>query len=276
MVRKTAVCLIVIGMILSLFAVSAGAVFTYAHNPLDNPRAMEDIVLNPDAVYGFSPNPASKRLGVYADALDWTDPVQVAAAREQRIAYHAQNAQLYKIIEDGYHNGESLETIARKVSQRRNELRLEAYAGDPEGLALVKQSNLETYGNEFGPTADSLYEKYGSWQTVIEKACSSNAGMDACLGLYDEYYYTYGIEEPTAAPPEEPVEPQEPISSQAAVAEKSEQTTVPAAGTGSKQAEQARQSTPATGDSTMLFVLPAAALIIAVVAAGYRKKDKEM
>jgi len=47
---------------------------------------------------------------------------------------------------------------------------------------------LETYGNEEGPTADSLYAKYGSWQTVIEKALSSNAGMDACLGLYDEYY----------------------------------------------------------------------------------------
>ena len=42
-----------------------------------------------------------------------------------------------------------------------------------------------------GPSADSLYEKYGSWQTVLKKALSTNMGMDACLGLYDEYYYTY-------------------------------------------------------------------------------------
>ena len=42
-----------------------------------------------------------------------------------------------------------------------------------------------------GPSVDSLYEKYGAWQTVLEKALSTNMGMDACLGLYDEYYYTY-------------------------------------------------------------------------------------
>ena len=87
-----------------------------------------------------------------------------------------------------------LKQLQEKYLGRRNEIRLESYK-DEEKLELVKKSNLETYGNEFGPTADSLYEKYGSWQTVIEKACSTNAGMDACLGLYDEYYYTYGINE---------------------------------------------------------------------------------
>ena len=87
-----------------------------------------------------------------------------------------------------------LKQLQEKYLGRRNEIRLESYK-DEEKLELVKKSNLETYGNEFGPTADSLYEKYGSWQTVIEKACSTNSGMDACLGLYDEYYYTYGIHE---------------------------------------------------------------------------------
>ena len=79
------------------------------------------------------------------------------------------------------------------MSQKRNENRLAAYKDDPEGLAIVRKSNLETYGNEDGPTADFLYEKYGSWQTVIEKALSTNAGMDACLGFYDECYDTYDI-----------------------------------------------------------------------------------
>lgn len=55
------------------------------------------------------------------------------------------------------------------------------------------KSNFETYGNEAGPTADWLYEKYGSWQTVLEKALGTNEGMDACLGLYDEYYDYYEI-----------------------------------------------------------------------------------
>ncbi|MBR1607614.1 MAG: hypothetical protein IJ664_07865 [Clostridia bacterium] len=88
-----------------------------------------------------------------------------------------------------------VEEIARAVSARRNEIRLESYQDDPEGLARVKQSNLDTYGNELGPTADSLFEKYGSWQTVMEKALGTNAGIDACLGFYDEYFDLYDLGE---------------------------------------------------------------------------------
>ena len=102
--------------------------------------------------------------------------------------YHQKNEEIYRLIERLLSEGKDVETIARSVSKRRNELRIESYKNDPEGLAILKRSNMDTYGNEEGPTADSLYEKYGSWQTVIEKALSANAGMDACLGLYDEYY----------------------------------------------------------------------------------------
>ncbi len=173
--------------------------FRYEHDPQENPAAMEDIVVDPEAVYGFAPNPESARLGPYADAIDWTDPEQVAAARETRAAYHEEMSQLYRLIEEMLGQGRNVEEIARAVSAKRNEIRLASYEGDPEGLAKVKQSNLDTYGNENGPTADSLYEKYGSWQTVLEKALSSNAGMDACLGLYDEYYDTYDFAERAAA-----------------------------------------------------------------------------
>lgn len=168
--------------------------FAYEHDPRDNPDAMKDIVYNPAAVYGFSPSPDSTRLKEYVDALDWTDPEQVAKARALRQAYHDSMSELYRMIEDMLHEGKNVETIARAVSQRRNELRLESEADDPEALALTKKSNLETYGNEMGPTADQLYEKYGSWQTVLEKALGTNAGMDACLGFYDEYYDFYDIE----------------------------------------------------------------------------------
>lgn len=167
--------------------------FRYEHNPMDNPKAAEDIVVNENAVYGFSPSPDSIRLKEFADAIDWTDAGQVAAAREERAQYHAKNAELYQMIAVMQGEGKSVEETARAVSRRRNEIRLESYADDPDGLAKVKQSNLDTYGNEEGPTADSLYAKYGSWQTVLDKALSTNPGMDACLGFYDEYYYTYGI-----------------------------------------------------------------------------------
>ena len=169
--------------------------FTYEHDPRENPNAMKDIIENPDAIYGFSPSPESDRLKEYADAIDWTNPEQVAEAKAQREEYHASMSELYQMIEDMLGEGKDVEEIARAVSQRRNELRLEAYKDDPEGLEIAKKSNLETYGNENGPTADSLYEKYGSWQTVLEKALGTNPGMDACLGLYDEYYDIYDIED---------------------------------------------------------------------------------
>ena len=170
------------------------AVFAYVNNPADNPKAMADIVVNPDAVFGFSPSPDSARLKDYADALDWTDPEQVARARENRRAYHESMSELYRMIEDMLGEAKPVEEIARAVSRRRNELRLEGYKDDPDGLAIVRQSNLNTYGDELGPTPDFLYEKYGSWQTVLEKALGTNAGMDACLGFYDEMFELYGTE----------------------------------------------------------------------------------
>lgn len=172
------------------------APFAYEHDPRENPTAMRDIVENPDAVYGFSPSKAEEStLKDYADAIDWTDAEQVAAAREQRQAYHDSLAELYDMIVSMVAQGKDIETIARAVSIRRNELRLEVYADDPEGLATVKKRNLETYGNEYGPTQDSLYEKYGSWEMVLIKALGTNPGMDACLGFYDEFYYLYDLEE---------------------------------------------------------------------------------
>lgn len=159
----------------------------YVHDPRMNAKAMEDIVVNPNAVYGFSPDPNSKRLGEYA-SYDWSDPVVVEKARQDRIQYLASFDEQYEIWERMSAEGKSIEEIARAVSSKRNESRLASYKDDPEGLEKVKKSNLETYGNENGPTPDYLYAKYGSWETVILKSFSSNSGMDACLGLYDEQY----------------------------------------------------------------------------------------
>ena len=164
--------------------------FAYVHDPRENAEAMADILENADAVYGFSPDPQSTRLGVYAE-YDWTDPEFVAKAKEDRRAYHESMESMSEILYRMREEGASTEEMARAVSEERNRLRLASHEDDPEGLALVKESNLKTYGHEEGPTPDQLFEKYGSWVTVMQKAFSTNMGMDACCGLYDEYYWLY-------------------------------------------------------------------------------------
>ena len=52
--------------------VKAKESFAYEHDPRDNPTAMRDIVVNPDAVYGFSPSGAEdSTLKEYVDLIDW-------------------------------------------------------------------------------------------------------------------------------------------------------------------------------------------------------------
>ena len=166
--------------------------FKYEHNPMDNPMAAADIVVNPKAVYGFSPNPESTRLGNFANAIDWTSSADVAKAREVREAYHQRNSNLWEMFSDMEAKGYSIEEIARAISRQKNINRLSEL--DSENLALTKASNMKAYGNEEGPDADFLYQKYGSWEAVIDKAISSNPGMDVCCGLYDICYPLYRLD----------------------------------------------------------------------------------
>ena len=174
---------------LFILAMSAAAFAGQEHDPRDNAHAMKDIVEDETAVYGFKPS-AEGSLAMYAD-MDWSDAEAVEAGRQERIAYHESLESMYDILKEMTADGKSTEEIARAVSARRNEIRLEAYADDPENLAKLKARNLEKYGHEEGPLPDELYEQYGSWDVVINKAFSTNSGMDACLGLYDEYYDVY-------------------------------------------------------------------------------------
>lgn len=171
-------------------AAETGA-FRYRHDPRLNPSAMADIIVDPSAVYGFSPSPDGS-LKQYA-SFDWTDPELVNGknGRLARIAYHESIAEMYAMLDEMTDEGRSVEEIARAVSAKRNDIRLASYADDPEGLALTKARNLERYGHEEGPLPDDLYAQYGSWEAVIDKAFSANSGMDACLGLYDDCYNLY-------------------------------------------------------------------------------------
>ena len=170
---------------------STPTAFHYQHDPRLNAAAMKDVIVNPDAVYGFSPAPDGS-LSAYA-AYDWTDPEYVNGpnARQARIAYHQNIQEMYDLLYAMVAAGRSEEEIARAVSTKRNEIRLASYENDPEGLAVVKERNLKEYGHEEGPLPEELYAKYGSWKTVMQKAFNANAGMDACVGLYDDNYDLY-------------------------------------------------------------------------------------
>ena len=157
------------------------AKFEYLHDPRENSSAMADIVEDETAIYGFRPSETGS-LAIYADA-DWSDAEVVEKGRQDRIAYHRSLESMYDMLDEMSAQGKSIEDIARELSAKRNELRLAAYENDPEGLEKLKERNLEKYGHEEGPLADELYEQYGSWETVTEKAFSANSGMDACLGL---------------------------------------------------------------------------------------------
>ena len=168
----------------------AAGTFAYRHDPRLNPKAMEDITVDPTAVYGYAPS-AEGGLKEYVSAYDWSDPEVVETLRQERIDYHKSLQSMYDMLKQMQAEGKSMEEIARAVSAERNAIRIASYVNDPEGLATMKARNLERYGREEGPTPDEVYQKYGSWDAVIEKAFSPNVGMDVCLGLYDEYYSNY-------------------------------------------------------------------------------------
>ena len=189
--RRRGLALLLIIALFSGFSMPAAAAngFRYIHDPTLNPAAMLDIVADETAVYGFRPSETGS-LKLYADA-DWTDAELVEAGRQDRIAYHRSIESMYDMLLDMQDRGKTVEEIARAVSTERNRIRLAAYADDPDGLAAVKARNLEKYGHEEGPLPEELYEQYGSWTAVMQKAFGTNSGMDACLGLYDTYYFLY-------------------------------------------------------------------------------------
>ncbi len=168
---------------------AASEPFRYEHDPRENPTAMADIVEDPKAVYGFAPSPEGG-LKSYC-SFDWSDPAVVEGGRQERIEYHKSIEGMYTMLHQMRDEGKSIEEMARAISAERNRLRLESYKDNPEGLKAAKESNLAKYGNEEGPTADYLFGNYGSWEVVLQKAFSTNPGMDALLGLYDDYYTLY-------------------------------------------------------------------------------------
>lgn len=164
--------------------------FYYIHNPLYQSKVLEDAKYDYDAVFGFVPteNGSLKNFASY----NWYDSETVMGYKEERMNYIQDTDRRIKELEKSLReDNSSIEEIARACSTLRNQIRLEQYQNDPEGLARIKERNLELYGHEEGPLPDELYIKYGSWEIVLEKCYSSNRGMDACCGIYDQYFYMY-------------------------------------------------------------------------------------
>lgn len=82
--------------------------------------------------------------------------------------------------------GMSMEDIARKKVQQRNQERIESYikSDNLEGLKAMKERNLIEYGRAEGPTADQLFKSKGSWDEVIYGSVKSSAAMDVLVVLY--------------------------------------------------------------------------------------------
>lgn len=161
--------------------------YKYLNDPRINKAAMVDIEVDNNSIYGFVPSKDSKRLAEYAN-FDYSNKSQVEEMRNRRIKYHDQYKEMYEKWKELQKQNKTAEEIAHIISPMRNKIRFDSYGDDLASIEILKKSNLETYGNEYGPTPEQLYEKYGDWEIVTLKAFSANSGFDACLGLYDDEY----------------------------------------------------------------------------------------
>ena len=157
------------------------------NDPLSNPKIAKEIEANPDAVYGYSPKKGSPldKFGV-----DWTDPKQVASARSKRMEYlqnmEQKKIKLEKEVAQLRSEGMSIEEIAKMKVEQRNRDRMQSYidSNNYEGLAAMKERNIQQYGRAEGPTPEQLFEKYGSWEELIYSSVRTSPAMDVLTGLY--------------------------------------------------------------------------------------------
>ena len=163
--------------------------FKYIHNPSENPKVLVDAIEDPNAVYGYRPKEGGSLSQFAKD--DWSNPEVVASARQNRIDYHNRNeGAAMQIVSDMTAEGASREEIARVVCDYRNQSRIEAYIDSDGNITNIdgyegalKRAEMRSYENliKSGKTPDD----------IIRTATKGNPAMDACTGLYDDYYDTY-------------------------------------------------------------------------------------
>ena len=144
------------------------------------PSVPKDLVPDERGVYGYMPRPGTQ-FAASPPWPDWSDPAQVAAAREVRLDYHQGLADEKAWVDGMREQGASDEAIARELVDIRNKTRLSKYTQDQ--LPMIHERNEREYGNKFGPSYESLLDKYGSADEVIRAGTRSNAGMDVLTGI---------------------------------------------------------------------------------------------
>lgn len=163
------------------------ASFSYEHDPSYNLVVQKDAIKDPNAIYGYKPNPEGS-LKEYA-SYNWSDVGVVYEARKKRLAYRNNITELVgEYINDLSNLGTPDELIAKLAINRRNMIRIESYTGSKAqnnvGLATA-QSRSQNY------TYDFMKKKYETHADIFKAVVRENAAMDACTGLYDMFFESY-------------------------------------------------------------------------------------
>ena len=155
-------------------------------NPLRDPKIAKDVIEDPNAVYGYKPKPGSS---LDQFDIDWSNVDEVAKARAARLEYlkamDIKKAKLEAEVNGYLNNGKNMKEIAEIKVEQRNRDRIKSYTerGDYESLEKLYNRNMKEYGQKEGPTAEQLFEKYGSYEEVIYSSVKVNQGMNMILGI---------------------------------------------------------------------------------------------
>lgn len=93
-----------------------------------------------------------------------------------------------KLVSEMRNQGNTDEQIARAVSEYRNKSRLSSYMDDNGNIV-----NPSGYNQALShcKSYEDLIKEGKTDKGIIESATRGNPAMDACTGLYDDYYDTY-------------------------------------------------------------------------------------
>jgi hypothetical protein len=140
-----------------------------------------NLVPDERGVHGYMPKPDSP-FAKSPPWPDWTNPEAVAGAHAIRVDYHRGLAQEVAWVDAQRANGRDEESIARELVDMRNKARMSKYSEDK--LPMLYERNLKEHGNMYGPTYETLLEKYhGDPSEVINAGTRSNTGMDVLCGV---------------------------------------------------------------------------------------------
>jgi len=96
-----------------------------------------------------------------------------------RGAYIRQTETIHDAAVAMMENGATAEAAARAMVPVRNALKMQQRAaGSWLARKWANLRNLVKYGRREGPTADDLFEKYGSWEKVVDKLAETDPNLN--------------------------------------------------------------------------------------------------